>query len=42
MVVIISLGGFVADKMRYNLESAQFVIEQLYNNKWIYISIHAI
>ena len=25
MVVIISLGGFVADQMRYNLESAQYL-----------------
>ena len=30
MVVAISLGGFVADQMQYNLESAQYPIELWY------------
>ena len=36
MVVTISLDRFVADHMWYNLESAQYVIELLYNKINIY------
>ena len=30
MIVTISLGGFVADQMQYNLESAQYLWESYY------------
>ena len=42
MVVTISLGGFVADQMRYNLESAQYVIELLYimTDKYVLVFIY--
>ena len=43
MVVTISLGGFVADQMRYNLECSISVIELLYNMIiYIYIYIYII
>ena len=38
MVVIISLGGFVADQLQYNLVGAQYLIELLYDkNKYLLI-----
>ena len=43
MVVTISLGGFVADQMLYDLESAEYLIELLYNiiiNKYILVFIY--
>ena len=31
MVMVISLGGLMVDQRQYNLESAQYLIELLYN-----------
>ena len=41
MAVLISLRRFVADQVRYNLESDQKSVKVLlYNNKYICISFH--